>query len=73
MGRQTDRGYMYIVLGPPDEIDSHPGNKSYPFEEWMYRHVEGTGDNVAVKFVDRAGTGDYQLVPPRWKWPLRGN
>ena len=72
-GWQTDRGHMYIVLGPPDEIDSHVGTKPYPFEEWMYRHVERMGNNVAVKFVDRAGTGDYQLVSPHWKWPVREN
>ena len=23
-GWQTDRGHMYIVYGPPDEIESHP-------------------------------------------------
>jgi GWxTD domain-containing protein len=34
-GWKTDRGHMYIVFGPPDEIDSHPSGGSYerPMEE----------------------------------------
>ncbi len=62
-GWKTDRGHVYIVYGPPDEIDSHPGKKPYPFEEWRYRHVEGLGDNVIFTFTDRKMTGDYQLAP----------
>ena len=69
-GWQTDRGYIYIVYGPPDEIESHPlGGDSgtpqppYPFEDWRYRHVDGVGDNLAVKFIDRTGTGDLHFAP----------
>ena len=65
-GWQTDRGHMYIVYGPADEIESHPSGGaqiSYPFEVWMYRHVEGIGDNLTVMFVDRMRTGDYRLAP----------
>ena len=65
-GWQTDRGHMYILYGPPDELESHPkggGQISYPFEAWKYRHVEGIGDDLFVTFIDRAGTGDYRLAP----------
>jgi len=66
-GRQgwlTDRGHMYIVYGPPDELESHakPQN-GFPYETWMYRHVEGVGDRLIVRFIDRAGTGDFRLAP----------
>jgi len=58
-GWMTDRGRMYIVYGPPDEIDAHPsggqydrpmeeggGNTStYPFETWRYRYIEGLGSH----------------------------
>ena len=79
-GWQTDRGHMYIVYGPPDEIESHPKPQGrYAFEEWMYRHLEGIGDNVIVTFVDRTGTGDWRLAPGRDSFkstgqaaPLRG-
>ena len=64
-GWQTDRGHMYIVYGPPDEIESHQrdANRSYATDAWMYHHVEGVGDNLIVTFIDRTGSGDYRLVP----------
>ena len=54
-GWQNDCGRMYIVYGPPDEIDSHPNGTPkllHPFEDWGYRHIEGIGDNLFLKFVD---------------------
>jgi GWxTD domain-containing protein len=62
-GWQTDRGRMYIVYGPPDEVDSHPASKPHAYEQWLYRHVEGHGDNWVLTFTDRTGKGDYQLAP----------
>jgi GWxTD domain-containing protein len=64
-GWQTDRGHMLIVYGPPDEIDSHPKGPQTPLaiEIWMYRHVEGLGDNEFVTFIDRTGRGDFHLAP----------
>jgi GWxTD domain-containing protein len=64
-GWQTDRGHMYIVYGPPDEIEGHPKDAQRPsaWEIWMYWHVEGIGDNLTVTFIDRTGTGDYRLAP----------
>jgi GWxTD domain-containing protein len=63
-GWQTDRGRMYIVFGPPDEIDSHPGPKDrQPYEIWGYRHVEGIGDNLYLTFVDPTGEQDFHLAP----------
>jgi GWxTD domain-containing protein len=65
-GWRTDRGYMYIVYGPPDEIDAHPAGPSgmrSGYEEWMYRHIEAVGDNLYLTFIDRSGHGDYHLAP----------
>ncbi|MBI3682807.1 MAG: GWxTD domain-containing protein [Acidobacteria bacterium] len=65
-GWRTDRGHMYIVYGPPDEIESHPSGgarTSYPFEVWRYWHVEGIGENLFVTFIDRMRSGDYRLAP----------
>src|SRR5262249_4747952 len=75
-GWQSDRGHMYILHGKPDEIESHPSGGSYsrpaeagggtvntyPFEVWTYRYIEGIGNNVRLEFVDRNGTGEYQLT-----------
>ncbi len=62
-GWKTDRGHMFILYGPPDEIDSHPSGTPYPYEEWRYRYIKGLGDNVVFTFTDRKMTGDYRLAP----------
>jgi len=62
-GWKTDRGHMLILYGPPDEIDAHKDAKPYPYEEWMYRHIQGVGNKVTLTFIDGSGEGDYQLAP----------
>jgi GWxTD domain-containing protein len=64
-GWQTDRGHLYIVYGPPDEIETHPKGIWVPIasEAWMYRHLEGIGENVMVNFLDKTQTEDYRLTP----------
>jgi GWxTD domain-containing protein len=64
-GWLTDRGHMYIVYGPPDEIEDHPKGEgsTYAREIWMYHHVDGVGDRVFLTFMDWTGKGDYHLSP----------
>ena len=68
-GWTTDRGRIYILHGPPDEIESHPSGGPYqrpvhegggftsthPFEIWRYRRLEGIGEDVELEFVDPVG------------------
>jgi GWxTD domain-containing protein len=63
-GWKTDRGRIYIVYGPPDEIEVYPRTAQNPpgIEIWAYRHVEGGGTR-SFTFLDRAGNGDYRLAP----------
>src|ERR1700719_3210412 len=75
-GWKTDRGRMYIMWGPPDEIESHPtggtydrpmeegggSTSTYPWETWRYRYMEGIGENVIWEFVDPSGSGEYRLT-----------
>jgi GWxTD domain-containing protein len=75
-GWKTDRGKIYIMWGPADEVDSHPtgGNwdrpmsqgggstTTYPYEDWRYRYLEGIGENVELEFVDPTSTGEYHLT-----------
>jgi GWxTD domain-containing protein len=75
-GWKTDRGHIYILWGPPDEIESHPTGGTYDrplwqgggqtqthnWEVWRYRHLEGIGDNVELEFVDPSGSGEYHLT-----------
>ena len=75
-GRKTDRGRIYIIWGPPDEIETHPTGGSYdrpleqgggstttyPWELWRYRHLEGIGENIEIEFVDPSGSGEYHIT-----------
>ncbi len=55
---------MYIIFGPPDEIESHPigGQGAYPHEIWQYRYLEGIGTYIRIEFVDKSMTGEYRLT-----------
>ncbi|HTR23762.1 MAG TPA: GWxTD domain-containing protein [Terriglobales bacterium] len=78
-GWKTDRGHMYIVFGPADEIDSHPSGgtyerpmeegggetSTYPFETWRYRYIEGIGQEVIIEFVDTCMCNDYHMTIDR--------
>jgi len=78
-GWKTDRGRMYIVFGPADQIDSHPSGGAYerpmeegggetstfPFETWRYRYLEGIGQEVIIEFVDTCMCGDYHMTMDR--------
>ncbi len=80
-GWMTDRGRMYIVYGPPDEIESHPSGGTYerpleegggststfPFEQWRYRYIEGIGQEVIIEFVDDCQCGAYEMTIDRSK------
>jgi GWxTD domain-containing protein len=67
-GWKSDRGHIYIVFGPPDEIESHPSGRyhgtttTYPFEKWRYRWIEGIGTDIEIEFVDKSGSGEYRFT-----------
>ena len=70
-GWKSDRGRMYIMYGPPDEIESYstrvqdktPGidPSLYPLEVWHYQHLEGIGEDVVLEFVDACKCGEYSM------------
>lgn len=78
-GWKTDRGRIYIMYGPADEIESHPSGGTYdrpmeegggttstfPFEDWRYRYLEGVGQEVIIEFVDTCMCGDYHMTMDR--------
>lgn len=63
-GWKGDRGRIYIVYGPPDEIESHPASASAkPSEFWRYHllHIDGVDrHNVDMKFTDTCSCGEYE-------------
>lgn len=79
-GWKTDRGRMYVVFGPPDQIDSHPSGgmynrpleegggetSTYPFEVWRYRYIEAIQEQeVEIEFVDTCMCNDYHMTMDR--------
>jgi GWxTD domain-containing protein len=75
-GWKTDRGRIYIMYGPPNEVDSHPSGGTYerpaeegggetstfPFEDWTYNYIDGIGNNIQLEFVDPTMSGEYHLT-----------
>jgi GWxTD domain-containing protein len=78
-GWKSDRGRIYIMYGPADEVESHPSGgtydrpqeegggttSTYPFEDWRYRYLEGIGQEVIIEFVDSCMCGDYHMTLDR--------
>ncbi len=75
-GWRTDRGRIYIMWGPPDEIETHSAGSVYNrpmtegggqttvygFDDWTYHYMEGIGQNITIEFVDPTGTGEYHIT-----------
>ena len=77
-GWRTDRGRIYIMYGPPDQIETFHGGGTYyrpywegggatsthPYIKWRYRYLDGMdlGQQVIIEFVDRTLTGEYRIA-----------
>src|SRR5215472_967428 len=75
-GWKADRGRIYIMYGPADEIESHPSGgtyerppeegggttSTYPFEKWRYRYIEDVGSDINIEFVDPTMSGEYRMT-----------
>jgi GWxTD domain-containing protein len=56
-GYRSDRGHVYVLYGPPDQVDARPFEIDSPADEiWYYYEV-----NKRFEFVDRFGAGEYVL------------
>ena len=61
-GWRTDRGMVYIIFGPPNNIERRPFEMdSKPYEVWTYYE-----QNREFIFIDQTGFGDYRLQSPLW-------
>ncbi len=75
-GWKTDRGRIYIMYGPADEIEDHSSGgtyerpmeegggetSTYPFQQWRYRYIEGVGTNIIIEFVDPTMSGEFHMT-----------
>lgn len=59
-GWKTDRGMIYILFGPPSDVEDHSFEaNSRPYLVWYYYSL-----GRKFTFVDFRGFGDYELLEP---------
>lgn len=66
-GWMTDRGRIYIILGPPDDVQAFETKIGiHPSEIWFYQGLEDKGLPPALQliFFQKKGHGEYQLYSP---------
>jgi len=71
-GSQTERGYFYIVLGPPLERQRYTTHSDlWPLELWYYKGEQqyGLPPYFYLIFYQRHGIGEYRLFSPEVEGP----
>lgn len=63
---RTDRGRIYITLGPPQHIEHYSSVDIYPAEIWYYQGNPryGQPSNFRLLFFKRHGGGEFVLYNP---------
>jgi GWxTD domain-containing protein len=62
-GWRTDMGMVYLIFGPPNNVERHPFEiDSKPYEVWTYYDI-----SYSFVFLDETGFGDYRLITPLWE------
>jgi GWxTD domain-containing protein len=57
-GWRTDRGEVFIVLGPPDDVSDNAAPGQSRLVHWTYQNFR-----LTLFFVDESGFGRYKLTP----------
>lgn len=71
-GWRTDRGRVYIMYGPPEQIEPHPQDIGLkPFVIWIYTQLNRQA-NVVFIFGDLTGFDDYELLHTTYVSDERG-
>jgi len=61
-GWRSDMGMIFILFGPPSDIERHPFDiHTKPYEIWYYYEV-----NRTFVFLDESGFGEYRLISPTY-------
>lgn len=61
-GWRSDRGRVYIMYGPPDEVEREPASiDTRAYEIWIYENLKSQG-RVEFVFCDFGVYGNYRLV-----------
>lgn len=71
-GSRTDRGFYYLLLGPPLERQHFTTQSEvFPLELWFYKGEEqyGLPSHFYLIFYQPRGTGDFRLYAPGVEGP----
>jgi GWxTD domain-containing protein len=71
-GWKTERGRIYVILGPPDSVDENTDRGSveaspseevqlHRSEKWHYHYINGIGENAQIRFEYTSRYDDYVL------------
>ncbi|MCI0411188.1 GWxTD domain-containing protein [bacterium] len=63
----SDRAKIYLLLGKPNSVETHPNSDKYfPLELWSYYSLgyPGLPPSLDLIFFKRYGAGDYRLYSP---------
>ncbi|KAA3657960.1 MAG: hypothetical protein DWQ10_12155 [Calditrichaeota bacterium] len=61
-GWKSDRGRVYVLYGPPYEVQRFPNSpQTIPYEVWAYGSIKGQG-NVVFIFSDKTGFKKYEQI-----------
>jgi GWxTD domain-containing protein len=65
-GSKSDRGRIYIKLGPPIDVQEFQSANTFPMELWYYRGDARLGQRGVLRllFYQQFGAGDYKLYNP---------
>ncbi|HEX9902435.1 MAG TPA: GWxTD domain-containing protein [Acidobacteriota bacterium] len=72
-GWKTDRGRVYIILGPPNDVQSFESQSAtYPAEIWFYQDQmdKGLPAGFNLVFYKKGGIGDFDLYSPVENGPM---
>jgi len=64
-GWKTDKGRVYIIYGPPSEVERYPSDLgTKPWEKWNYFGLQGQSQEGMAYFIflDEDGFGSYRLI-----------
>ena len=63
-GWLTDRGMIYILFGPPNDVEDFPmgiTSEDKPTEIWIYNNLPNKPE-LRLEFIDYSNTRDYRLT-----------
>jgi GWxTD domain-containing protein len=61
-GRNTDRGRLYVIFGPPESVDENSAPAApYSMRTWHYHYIKRIGENVQIHFEYVTRYDDYVL------------